>query len=230
MIFPVTTGMLVAQLRLQISELVEAVNLVYLLVGGPCWTHDILEHNGTITDRVFPGTVIPRPYLQQGSRVLVYLERPDSEPFLPPVPVPIGLSSLDIAQAAGGWGSHSFPSTLLTQQSSSSEAGEHSIPDPDLSSEADSSRGNKRPRLVGHSDSDGSSSPTSPPYSPSSTPDNPDVSRRERAALIKLFRTEQRVTRRRYRASVRPHWDAEIADDKENGRKNNLHSPTSKSW
>jgi hypothetical protein len=130
MIFPVTTGMLVAQLRLQISGLVEAVNLVYLLAGGTCWTHDVLEHSGTITDRVFPGTVIPCPYLQQGSRVLVYLERPDSEPFLPPVPVPLGLSSLDIAQAAGGWGSHSLPSTLLTQQSSSLEAGEHSIPTP----------------------------------------------------------------------------------------------------
>jgi hypothetical protein len=58
MIFTVATGMPVARLRLLISELVEAVNLVYLLVGGPSWTHDILEHSGTITDRFFPGTLL----------------------------------------------------------------------------------------------------------------------------------------------------------------------------
>jgi hypothetical protein len=217
MIFPVATGMQVAQLRLEISELVEAVNLVYLLVGGTSWDHDILEHSGTITDRVFPGTIVPCPYLQQGSRVLVYLARPDSEPFLPPVPVPIGRSSLDLVPAAGGWGSNPLPSPLLAQQSSSSGTEEHGMRgEPDLSSIADSSRDNKRPRLLEQSDGDESSSPTSPPYSPSSTPDNPEVSRRERAALVKLFRKERRVSRRRYQLSVRTDWEAEIADDKEN--------------
>jgi hypothetical protein len=269
MIFTVSTGMLVAQLRLLISELVEAVNLVYLLVGVTSWTHDILEHSGTITDRFFPGTVVLCPYLQQGSRVVVYFERPDTEPFLPPVPVPIGFSSLDFAPAPGGWGSNplpstlpgqqsspslppadlyahrsqvlsdaaavynrtpqgalggaspydlilNLPSTLLGQQSSSSETGEHRSQEPDESLEADTSRDSKRPRLVEHSDSDGSSSPSSPSYSPTSTPANPEVSRRERAVLLKMFRKEQRVPRRRYQVSVRSSWDAEIADDKEN--------------
>jgi hypothetical protein len=46
--------------------------------------------------------------------------------------------------------------------------------------------------------------------------DNPLVSRQERAALLTKFKREQRVCRRRYRASVRGMWDADIADDKEN--------------
>jgi hypothetical protein len=101
-IYPVKDTMLVSRLRLLISQLVEAVSLVHLLVG-PSWTLDILDHSGTITDRVFPGTTISCLYLQQGSRVLVYLDRPDTEPFIPSVPVPLGLSSLDFAQAVGGW-------------------------------------------------------------------------------------------------------------------------------
>ena len=46
--------------------------------------------------------------------------------------------------------------------------------------------------------------------------DNPLVSRLERAALLRKFKSEQRVCRRRYRASVRGMWDADIADEKEN--------------
>ncbi len=34
---------------------------------------------------------------------------------------------------------------------------------------------------------------------------------------MKMFRKEQRVSRRRYKISVRSKWEAEIADDKENG-------------
>jgi hypothetical protein len=100
LIFPVRARMPVALLRLQISELVESPHLVHLLLG-PSWDYDILEHKGSITDRVFPNTNIPCPYLQQGTRVLVYLTRPD--PDYPPSPVPIGSSSLDVAPAVGGW-------------------------------------------------------------------------------------------------------------------------------
>jgi hypothetical protein len=115
MIYPVMSDMSVSRLRLQITNLMKAVNLVHLLLVGPSWTHDILNHSGLITDRFLPGTTIPCPYLQHGSRVWVYFERPDSEPFLPPEPVPIGLSSLDVPPAPGGW--------VSSQQSSSSETG-----------------------------------------------------------------------------------------------------------
>ena len=103
LIFSVRKQMPVARLRLKISKLVESPNLVHLLVG-PSWIEDILEHQGTITDRFFPNTNTPCPYLQQGTRVLVYLSRPDTNH--PPSPVPFGSSSLDIAQAVGGW--HTF--------------------------------------------------------------------------------------------------------------------------
>ncbi len=46
--------------------------------------------------------------------------------------------------------------------------------------------------------------------------ENPAVSRQERTALIKLFKKEQRLSRKRYRTSVRGMWEADIADDKEN--------------
>ncbi len=102
MIYSVHAGMTVTTLRLQISELLEQVYLVHLLVGIS-WNEDRLRHDGTITDRVFPGTNTPCPFLQQGSRVLVHFTRPESESPEAPETVPIGLSSLDIAPAIGGW-------------------------------------------------------------------------------------------------------------------------------
>jgi hypothetical protein len=138
MIYPVDSDMLVSRLRLLVSELMEAVNLVHILVELS-WTDDILKHGGMITDRFFPGTATPCPYLQRGSRVLVYFARPDSEPFLPPVPVPVGLSSLDLAPAAGGW--------MSSLQSSSSKTGFQRRDRQDSSSEGSSSHDRKRPPL-----------------------------------------------------------------------------------
>jgi hypothetical protein len=94
LIFPVRKRMPVSLLHLQISELTE-------LLVGPSWNFDILEHRGTISDRVFPNTNVPCPFLQEGTRVLVYFTRPD--PTHPPSPIPLGSSSLDVAPAVGGW-------------------------------------------------------------------------------------------------------------------------------
>jgi hypothetical protein len=102
MIYTVYTDMPVFTLRLQISELLEQPFLVHLLVGVS-WTANRLKHAGTITDRVFPGTTVPCPFLQQGSRVLVYLTKPEGESHEAPETVSIGQSSLDIAPAVGGW-------------------------------------------------------------------------------------------------------------------------------
>jgi hypothetical protein len=42
------------------------------------------------------------------------------------------------------------------------------------------------------------------------------VSRRERSALIKKFKQEQKVERRRYKSMVRLEWEEDIAERKEN--------------
>jgi hypothetical protein len=110
MIYSVHAGMPVPALRLQITELLEQPFLVHLLVGLS-WTDDCLQHTGTISDRVFPGTTTPCPYLQQGSRVLVYLKRPVEHSEIPEI-VPIGMSSLDVAPAKGGWLSEPTKSAL----------------------------------------------------------------------------------------------------------------------
>jgi hypothetical protein len=224
------------------------------------------------------------PYLQQGTRVLVYLERPDTEVFVAPVPVPVGMSSLDRAQAIGGWSSvpsiveartpiacsrlghfSVFPSTsnvtgpdfvsedffgavplahvaeplVLARQTrihgelespvvglqvmsssleaSSSGGDSQRARRHEPSSEGFSSRDEKRRRLDERSDAD-SSSPSSPAYSPTSSPGNPEVSRRERGVLLKIFRKEQLINRKQYRASLRSKWDVEVADDKENAQ------------
>jgi hypothetical protein len=49
------------------------------------------------------------------------------------------------------------------------------------------------------------------------TPDwPPRVTRRERSELLKKFRKEQKLDRRRFKLEVRADWDAEMATDKEN--------------
>ncbi len=107
MIYPVESDMPVTLLRLQIAEMMESIYFAHLLVGVTSWTHDLLEHDGTISDRVFPGTDTPCPYLQRGSRVLVYLVQPGVDLPAPPVAFPPGLSSLDVPHATGGWNSTS---------------------------------------------------------------------------------------------------------------------------
>ncbi len=102
MLYPVHTAMLVSTLRLQISDLLQQMCLVHLLVGIS-WKEDRLHHEGTISDRFLPGTNIPCPFLQRGTMVLVYLERPASASPGIMEPVPIGLSSFDSAPAVGGW-------------------------------------------------------------------------------------------------------------------------------
>jgi hypothetical protein len=78
LVFSVYAEMPVSLLRLSIQTYIEVRQPVHLLVGES-WEHDVLEHRGTITDRVFPGTTIPCPYLQSGSTVNVYLMRPEAE-------------------------------------------------------------------------------------------------------------------------------------------------------
>jgi hypothetical protein len=84
-IYPVHHGMPVSTLRQQIATLL-SVPVVHLLVcfsanpgSGLSWHHDILEHVGSITDRLFPDTNVPCPFLQRGSRVNVFFERPRDE-------------------------------------------------------------------------------------------------------------------------------------------------------
>jgi hypothetical protein len=129
MIYLVNGSMPVSMLRLQISELLEQPFLVHLLVGVS-WEEDILQHSGTISDRVFPGTTIPCPYLQRGSRVLVYFTRPANVSPVDPEPVPVGLSSLDIAPEAGGWASEYTKAAIrrvISQESSSSSSDDQGI-------------------------------------------------------------------------------------------------------
>jgi hypothetical protein len=64
--------------------------------------------------------------------------------------------------------------------------------------------------------SDSTEDRSSPCYSSSSTADNLEVSRRERAMLLKNFKREQRISRRNFQSGVRTTWESEIADDKEN--------------
>ena len=82
------------------------------------------------------------------------------------------------------------------------------------------------------SDEDGSHPPASPPSKRlrSSTEDSGSdsggktldsspwlaVTRRERADLLKKFKAEQKLDRRRFKLEVRATWEAEIADNKEN--------------
>ncbi len=80
-ICPAYKSMLVSRLRQQIAGYLEVDLPVHLLVGDS-WEYDVLEHTGTITDRFFPGTSTPCPFLQQGSRVNVYLARPAQAPGL----------------------------------------------------------------------------------------------------------------------------------------------------
>ncbi len=218
MIYPVTGDMSVSCLRLQITNLMEAVHLVHLLVG-PSWVHDLLDHSGLITDRCLPGTTVSCPYLQQGSMVLVYFVRPDTEPFRSPEPVPIGLSCLDVPPAPGGWWESS-------QQSSSSDPGlqrrERHDSFSSSSSEGSSSPDSKRPRVAEQLHDVSADYPSLDSRDRSGQTDPmvfeiaEGVSRRERLSLIKKFKREQRYCRRVYRRSVKMTWEAEIADNKEN--------------
>ncbi len=69
-------GMPVSRLKQELADLLEAFGPVVLEVG-PMW--DVLDHAGTITDRTFPHTHLPCPYLEQGSEVRVSLHAFSSE-------------------------------------------------------------------------------------------------------------------------------------------------------
>jgi hypothetical protein len=64
----VFNGMPVSFLRYNLACLLR-VDLPVSLFVGPTWS--ILAHEGAITDRVFPGTSVPCPYVVQGSEVRV---------------------------------------------------------------------------------------------------------------------------------------------------------------
>jgi hypothetical protein len=100
LILPVRKNMTVPTLRSKISNLLESDCLVHLLVGPSCSQDILLEHQGTITDRVLPNTNTPCPYLQQGTRVFIYKHPPSSN--RPPSPALVGSSSFEVAQASGG--------------------------------------------------------------------------------------------------------------------------------
>ncbi len=70
-----TFGMPVALLRHQVADLFLAPSPIVLEVG-PRWV--VLDHGGTIIDRVVPGTGLPCPFLEQGSEVRVQV--PDLSP------------------------------------------------------------------------------------------------------------------------------------------------------
>ncbi len=100
MMYPVSECMLVSFLRQDIASLLTLNRPVHLLVGFS-WLHDVLDHEGTITDRVLPGTGTPCPYLQQGSRVNVYLARPPPGIPLSPLQDSDGVNSGESYETAG---------------------------------------------------------------------------------------------------------------------------------
>ncbi len=95
-------------------------------------------------------------------------------------------------------------------------------PPPDVSLRADESLGSDSHRAGESLGSDSlrageSLRSDSPPSGKMTETDTIQVSRRERRIiLVKKFRNEQRLDRRRYRLKVRAMWDTEIADGKEN--------------
>jgi hypothetical protein len=85
----------------------------------------------------------------------------------------------------------------------------------DTSSDRDSSCDSPPSKRSRSDERMGRESPESPRDSPDPL-ENPEVSRQERAVLLKMFKKEQRLSRKRYRASVRGMWEADLAEDKEN--------------
>ncbi len=86
----------------------------------------------------------------------------------------------------------------------------------------------KRFRLDEGSENLGSNSPHDFTHDASLGSDSPpsvittkviQVSRKERAGLLKKFRQEQKMERRRHKLKVRATWETEIADGKENQTK-----------
>lgn len=71
-LYSVFYGMPVSGLRYHISCLLRVDFLVSLFVG-PLWL--VLNHRGTISDRVLPGTSTPCPLLEPGSEVRVHQVR-----------------------------------------------------------------------------------------------------------------------------------------------------------
>jgi hypothetical protein len=91
--YSVFHGMPVSGLRYNISCLLLVDSPVFLYVG-PAW--ESLDHEGTITDRVYPGTSQPCPFLVPDSEVRVHRFRLRSPAVLPQVSasLPIVGSSL----------------------------------------------------------------------------------------------------------------------------------------
>ena len=111
-------GMPVSGLRYNISCLLRVNSLVFLFVG-PSW--EALDHRGAITDRCFPGTHQPCPFLVDGSAVRVRCTRFSSSTAVSSLP-----SSVLIA------GISSSPDSLLGESDSSPQisAPFHQISEP----------------------------------------------------------------------------------------------------
>jgi hypothetical protein len=120
--------MSVSLLRRGIAVFLEVPEM-HLLVGLS-WFHDLLEHDGIITNRHLPGTRTPCPYLQQGSRVNVFFERPAPES---PVPPPQSFQSSALSLAVGG--SLSFPLLVDSSEGEESETDSHMATDDELPTE-----------------------------------------------------------------------------------------------
>jgi hypothetical protein len=81
MVVQVSEDMTVYDLRRFIAEMIQ-VPTVHILVGAS-WAADLLDHVGRITDRTFPFTTIPCPYLQHRSVLNIYLNLPQQLPLTP---------------------------------------------------------------------------------------------------------------------------------------------------
>ena len=104
---------------------------VHLLVGSS-WEFDLLDHAGTITDRVFPGTDTPCPFLQHRSIVNVYFELPEqcSSDQSPTFDVLGGSVSSPLLVDNSPEEDVSSPENLLTLPAAASTAGEASSAPP----------------------------------------------------------------------------------------------------
>ena len=84
-LYSVFYGMPVSGLRYNISCLLSTASSVFLFVG-PTWS--ALNHRGTVTDRCFPGTSTPCPFLKPDLEVRVHLSSGSSASVVAIAPLP----------------------------------------------------------------------------------------------------------------------------------------------
>jgi hypothetical protein len=194
--FAVTSSMTVPTLQRALAELMGRNHGVLMFVG-PSWA--ALNHCGLIVALFVPGTSIPCPALEPGSRLRVVAQG-----------TTIGSSS---AHSPDGDASFRLAIRSFDEQESlrTSKRARSSSSEGDADSKSD---------IFSENDH---SSPV-PPLLPTQIPDDDEnggkrevmtsisVTRRERGLLMATFRREQRLARRAYLHQLQVNFDAEVAE------------------